>query len=299
MSFLWFLSEYRSPAADAFFQGVTWFGEEIFAIVVICFLYWCLSKKAALFLGFSYFSAGLVLQALKLTFRIERPWILDPDFKAVESALPKATGYSFPSGHTQSITSMMGSLALMAPKKWQKCICIVFLILVPFSRMYLGVHTPADVIVSFLVSMTCVVLCYCFIYKKENIQDNPLLIVLILLAVSIAVTVYAAILCSTYHIDPALSTDCFKATGAGMGFAVGYYLESRFIRFEIPKDLKVKILRFLIGVALSVLILKGLKPIIGESLPASCIRYCVTIIWVLAGYPAVFQKTEKRFLKAA
>ena len=101
MTFLWFLSEHRTPALDKIMQLVTYFGQEIIIIALICALYWCADKRFAYLLGFTYFTAGLCVQTLKITFRIPRPWILDTNFSAVESAVPAATGYSFPSGHTQ------------------------------------------------------------------------------------------------------------------------------------------------------------------------------------------------------
>ena len=101
MTFLWLLEGIRTPFLDKLMQLITYLGQEIIIIAVICTLYWCVDKRFAYLLGFTYFTAGLCVQIMKITFRIPRPWILDPEFKAVESALPGATGYSFPSGHTQ------------------------------------------------------------------------------------------------------------------------------------------------------------------------------------------------------
>lgn len=99
MDFLNLLAQYRTPAGDAFFQGVTLLAQETFVVVVICWLFWCSNKKLAYCLGFTYFSSGLLVQGLKITFRVPRPWLLDPAFEPVASAVPGATGYSFPSGH--------------------------------------------------------------------------------------------------------------------------------------------------------------------------------------------------------
>ena len=120
MTFLWFLSEHRTPALDKIMQLVTYFGQEIIIIALICALYWCADKRFAYLLGFTYFTAGLCVQTLKITFRIPRPWILDTNFSAVESAVPAATGYSFPSGHTQGATALYFPLALKAKKVWLK-----------------------------------------------------------------------------------------------------------------------------------------------------------------------------------
>ena len=104
MTFLWLLEGIRTPFLDKLMQFITYFGQELIIITFICTLYWCVDKRFAYFLGFSYFTAGLAVQTLKITFRIPRPWVLDPDFHAVESTISGATGYSFPSGHTQGAT---------------------------------------------------------------------------------------------------------------------------------------------------------------------------------------------------
>ena len=110
MEFLYFLEGIRTPIGNEFFQFVTYFGQEMLLVAVICIFYWCLDKSFAYQLALTYFSAGLCVQALKITFRIPRPWILDPEFAPVKSAVPAATGYSFPSGHTQGGTCLFAPL---------------------------------------------------------------------------------------------------------------------------------------------------------------------------------------------
>lgn len=141
MEFLEFLAGYRTGALDVFFQGVTYLAQEVFVIAVICWLYWCSNKKLAYTLGFSYFTSGLLVQGLKITFRIPRPWVLNPEFKAVESAVAGATGYSFPSGHTQSCTALFGTLGFHVKKAAAKILCGVMIFLIGFSRMYWLPHT--------------------------------------------------------------------------------------------------------------------------------------------------------------
>ena len=245
MSFLWFLSDLRTPAGDFFFQQITYLGQEIFVVAVICWLYWCVSKKSAYILGFSYFLSGLLIQALKITFRVPRPWKLDSSFKAVESALPEATGYSFPSGHTQSITALFGTLALSARKKWQTVLCFVIIFLVGFSRMYLGVHTPLDVSVSFALSLLSAILCWYIFNKKEFIWTKPFILALILGICSLLLCAYSLALYSSGTINVDYSMDCLKASGAGCAFAIGYYVETTRIRFEIADTWKKRILMLL------------------------------------------------------
>ncbi len=162
MDFLRLLAEYRNPSATALFQVFTWLGEELFVVAVLCMLYWCVHKGLAYRLCLVYFISGLAVQVLKITFRIDRPWMLDPDFLPVQSAMATATGYSFPSGHTQSATALFGSLLFLAAGRQWKCsrqkaaacfLCAAAIAAVGLSRMYLGVHTPKDVMVSFAVSI--------------------------------------------------------------------------------------------------------------------------------------------------
>ena len=293
MDFLHFIAQYRTPEADLFFQGITYLAQEVFVIAIICWLFWCSNKKLAYTLGFSYFLSGLLVQALKITFRIPRPWILDPAFAAVPSALAGATGYSFPSGHTQSITALFGTLALHAKKWHQKLLCAAIIVLVGFSRMYLGVHTPKDVLTSFFLSIGCTLVCYVLFYRKEAAAGREALISLLMAVMSAALVLYAAVLYQNSTIELHYAQDCIKASGAGMAFALGYYVEQKYIRFSPPAKTRQKVLRLAVGLAVALLLQTGLKPIIGESLPASFLRYFLVVAWALMFYPVLFTKKQR------
>lgn len=148
MGFLRFLEGIRNPVFDFFFSIITYLGGEIVFMAVAMILFWCVSKKEGYYILTVGFIGTIINQFLKITFRIARPWVLDPEFKPVESAIEEATGYSFPSGHTQNSVGTFGGIALAFKKRWVRITCIILAVLVPFSRMYLGVHTPLDVFVS-------------------------------------------------------------------------------------------------------------------------------------------------------
>ena len=158
MEFLRLLESIRIPALNVFFSGITYCGDEIAFMVTAFALFWCVNKRT----GYYAFLVGLFgtvgNQWLKIACRIPRPWVLDPNFTIVESARAAATGYSFPSGHTQNAVGTFGAMALRTERKWVRGVCIALIVLVPFSRMYLGVHTPLDVGVAFLMAAALLVL---------------------------------------------------------------------------------------------------------------------------------------------
>lgn len=293
MAFLRFLAPLRSDAGVLFFQGVTYLAQELVVIAIICWLFWCSNKKLAYTLGFSYFLSGLLVQGLKITFRIPRPWVLDPDFKAVESAIPGATGYSFPSGHTQSATSLFGTLGFYFKKNAAKAVCFLLIVLVGFSRMYLGCHTPKDVLVSFVLSILCSLLCYFLLYKKESLKGHEGVASLFMAAVCMLLTAYALWLYHGQVIDLSYAQDCVKASGAGLAFSIGYYVEQRHIRFSVPDSASAKIIRLVVGLVVAVVLQEGLKPLIGESLPASFVRYFLVVGWILIIYPFLFSRKSR------
>ena len=297
MEFLHFLSQFRTDGGDIFFQLITYTAQELFVVGIICWLFWCSNKRLAYTLGFSYFTSGLLVQGLKITFRIPRPWILDPSFQPVPSAVPGATGYSFPSGHTQSITALFGTAALHFRKRLYQALCFAVIFLVGFSRMYLGCHTPKDVLVSFILSFLCVTVCYHYIYMKKSFEKAPGKVAGIMLLISLALSFYSVLLEKTGYIELVYAKDCLKAGGAGAAFALGYYLEQRFIRFAHLQNTKQKILRFIFGLLGALLILEGIKPLIGTSLAASFLRYFLAVFWILAVYPFLFSKYAARTKK--
>ena len=295
MTFLWLLEGIRTPFLDKLMQLITYFGQELIIIAVICVLYWCADKRFAYLLGFTYFTAGLCVQSLKITFRIPRPWILDPDFTAVKSAVPGATGYSFPSGHTQGATCLFFPLALKAQNIWCKILCILAFLSIGFSRMYLGCHTPKDVLVSMLIS----ILVSLVIWKFQTflLDDSRYLkqIASILALLSFAVAAYALVLKSNGTIETKYATDCCKAAGAGLGFAIGWHIERTKMNFDTHTgNIVTQILKLIIGLIIALLIKEGFSTIFGSSILAKMAEYFILVLWVLVIYPFIFSKILRR-----
>lgn len=294
MEFLRLLEQARFPAADVFFQFCTFLGQDIPVLLLICAIYWCFHKRTAQQIALSFFLSGILLQNLKITCRIERPWVLDPSFKPVLSAVPAATGYSFPSGHTQTAASLFSTLALRAKKRQFRIFCVCLFLLVGFSRMYLGVHTPADVGAALLIACTVSYVLHLFLKKNRfcRLSCFPLV------CGAFFTLIYAGFLVQRGVLDPFLSKDCFKLGASALGFAAGCRFEQRFVRFRKPRSVIKGISRFSFGV-LSALFLKfGLKVLLGRSIPAEILQYFLLLLWMTGIYPWLFSFDLRQFRHA-
>lgn len=295
MDFLRLLESIRTPLGEAFFLFATYGGEEIMLLGLICVTYWCIDKKLAYRMTFAYLPSALAVNVIKLTCRVERPWMRDPSFRAVEKAKASATGYSFPSGHTQNATALFGTLAYVARKIWLRILLVLLIPLVMLSRMYLGVHTPSDVLVSFCVSSVIVLGMNLLADKLEMNGKRRLIIMIFLMIIATATMIYTFVLYHTGTIAYKDAADSFKGCGAGLGFALCWYLENEYVKFD-PKcsGLGLQLLKFAIGLA-GVLILKsGIKylfaALFGQSFFTDVFRYFVVMLWAMLGMPLLIKK---------
>lgn len=289
MGFLWQLSSIRTPFLNAVFKFFSSFGEETIVIVLICFIYWCCNKDLAYRIGLSYFISGLTVNILKITFRVPRPWILDPDFQPVDGATTTATSYSFPSGHTQTATSLYIPMGVTVEKKWFKAMMCIITMGVAFARMYLGVHTPADVITALLIGFFTALI-VCKLLAQKNLR-NTVMLTLVSLVMALGASVYALILYKNGTLPIDYAEDIIKVAGAATAFAIGFYIETKYINFdEKYGSLIEQLVKLLLGLGIVIALKIGLKPILGTSLLACFARYFLMIFWVMVIYPMLIKK---------
>ncbi len=308
MSILYFFESIRNPVLDTVMLALTKLAEEYVFIVAALLIFWCIDKKN----GYYMMTVGLVgitlNQWLKMLFRIPRPWIIDPNFKAVEASTPAANDFSFPSGHTQNAVGTYGSIARFTRRKWLRIICVILAVLIPVSRLYLGVHTPLDVGVSFVIGIALVLAMYPLIKKTD---EKPCILGIIFAVCSvlmIAFLVFAYI--RPFEVTEAWQTQCIdgamtnvsKMLGATLGILVSWLLDLKYIKFETKAPWYVQIIKVVGGVGvvfgLKTLFKIALFAVLGDgSIPALIIEYFLVIIVATALVPMTFKPLNILFTK--
>ncbi len=300
MEFLKFLEGLRNPVLDAFFGAVTHLGEETFFIIFGIIIFWCINKKEGYYILTVGFMGTVINQFLKLLFRIPRPWVRDKSFTIVESARAEATGYSFPSGHTQSSMGVFGSLARWHNNLWLRTITVALCILVPFSRLYLGVHTPLDVGVSAGVALILIFGIYPIIKGFFENKRTMRILFGVMFLMSLAYLLFTRLFSFPADVDAANlqhgTENAYKMAGCTLGVIIGFEIDSRFTDFDTSGNIYCQLLKLVCGIIPLLLIKEGLKAplglIFGDCI-AHLVRYLLLVVFVMAVWPLTFRFFKK------
>lgn len=284
MEFVRMLQDIRfsvPDAVDGFFAFVSSYAFNVaIPMVMICYILWFVDKRGGLLLSLNYSFSMLFAWIVKGWVRQPRPWELDPEIDPYDPSVKGKSTYSFPSGHTASVLSSYGTAAAIIRTGWFRAFCIVMMILVPFSRMFLGMHTPADILGS--VAVVIAVCAVNHIIIKLFYDDRR-----IILAIYTALTVAAAALCMAVGGDIHYITPC----GICLGTAVGTFLEDRYVGYSIPVlSVKKAVLRLVLGMMI-MLVLFGI-PYLFHSDIGTIIGGFLTMVFATAVYPMIMKRMD-------
>ena len=297
MGLLYWLEDLRTPWLDTVMSLVTRLGEETVFMAVAVIVFWCVSKNLGYYLLTVGFLGTVLNQFLKLLFRIPRPWVLDPEFTVVGDAKVAATGYSFPSGHTQNAVGTFGAIARWSIRhRWLQVICVVIALLVGISRMYLGVHTPLDVGVSLLVAAALVFLVYPIVRSAERNPCRMLVFIGVMVVLSGAYLAFVSFFPFPADIDgenlASGVSNAWKLLGASAGLLAACWADWKYLRFETVAVWWVQILKVVVGLALVLAVKAGLKApllaLIGHEGVASMVRYLLLVLVAGILWPMCF-----------
>ncbi len=305
MECLLWLESIRNPILDAIMQTVTYLGDEIFFIIIALLVFWCVDKREGYYLLFVGFFGTMINQFLKLLCRIPRPWVREPKLSIVEAARGGAEGYSFPSGHTQSAVGNFGTIARWNKNRTLRVVCVGLILLVAFSRMYLGVHTPADVGVSLLIGGVLVFVFYPIM--KKALEDTRVMYALIgtMVLCSLAFVFYANL--TDFPVDENYENilsgrkNSYSLFGALLGFAIAYPVEKKYIGFSEKGCLWAQVCKVTLGLVGLLAVKEGLKLLFSamgmDWLGFHAFRYCAVVLFAALVWPLTFPFWNRMFKK--
>jgi len=295
------IQKLKSPALTAILMFITDLGTDLFYLPVILFLFWWVDEKKGFRLGILMLLSAWINTLLKDVFKQPRPFNFDPSL-----GLAYEPTYGVPSGHAQfSLCFWVPVAAWFAEKKSGRrrivvwAAAIFFILLIGFTRLYLGVHFPTDLLAGWLMGAIILFL-MCFL--------NPLFIKHLsgqTRAHNILAAITALAMISVYPDDRSLPA-------VFLGFYIGYNIMKKNFPFSAQSEIKEKKLftmfsRCLIGFAGLVAIYVVLRlllpgeaslfsyvPMWGQASPfyelGRFIRYGMVGLWASAGAPMVFQR---------
>ena len=310
INFLLFLQNLRIghfEYFDKFFLSITIFGEFWLPTLICAITYWCIDFRAGIYL-FSLEGINVIFaHLLKMIACVYRPWVLSNEIQPSELAVPFAKGYSCPSGHSAMSSSVVGGTAYLLRKKKLICVLLICLILlIGFSRMWLGVHTPQDVLFGLTIGLILIFAVNKIIDWAENNTNRYLYLAGIINIFAILALIYIKYF-NSYRIDyvdgellvnPQKSIYVtFAVYAFVLGLLNGCFICRKYFPFN-PKETSVKnrVIRGLIGGVGIIAILKFIVEYIimnGLSLTTACPAMFVTGIFITLIYPIIFTKIEK------
>ncbi|MBN2158744.1 MAG: phosphatase PAP2 family protein [Spirochaetes bacterium] len=268
---------------DRFMLTITFAGSNLFYTMTLPVLYWCWDRKKALYTGAVFLIAMSVNDTLKVLFSHPRP---DPERLlpgiAELTARHRPRGPGFPSGHTQGSLAFWGAITYMARNRTVTVASALLIILVPYSRIYLGVHYLGDVIGGYLFGLLClaaIIPAARFTEKHYRAFNTAILT--------------SAVIVIPFIIFIAVPGDYINTTmGTISGFMTGALMAEGRIAFNTRNRPRNQIAKTVLGLSVVAALRFGLKRLL-PGVPASgFFIYWLIGFWCSLGAPWVFSKIK-------
>lgn len=298
------LRELSGGIFNDLFAFITTIAVDYYVIIPVVIIMWAIDKKKGIFAYTSYGVSSFINAILKSTFCVYRPWIRDSRIEPLASAMSGAASYSFPSGHATSASSVY--LAIRNKYKKYKAVsifCIAITATTMFSRMFVGVHTPQDVVVGLLIGIVSVIIVD---YISKYIDSNPdkdWLVLLITIIITIIGLMYVGFkpyptdyVDGKILVDPvSMTINSFKDPGTFFGVVVAWFIERRYINYSIEGTTYQKIIRCVIGVALMIvyytIVINGISKLININIIYFLTRALLPILCICV-YPLTWSNRK-------
>ncbi len=272
----------RTPELDFVMKLITLLGTEGFYLVALPILFWCWNREIGVRIGVLFLLSALLNFDLKHFFHLPRPFIKDPNVQVMA-----AYDFSFPSGHAQLAMVFWGFIAYLKAKPRYYIAALLIILVVGFSRIYLGVHYPTDVIAGWAIGFLSLLV---FIAVEKKIaawlmQRSLLVHYSVVIAIPL-------ILAALY---PHIRAWIIAFTMIGLG--MGYILNRKYLQNHQHRRFKLNLLRYVLGILVVITLFLGLRYVLpGESsgfYPLyRCLRYFLTGFIVSFVIPLLFERLK-------
>lgn len=298
--------ELTGGVLNNFFAFITTIAVDYYMAIPALILFWAIDKRKGVQVIMSWGTSLGSNALLKSTFCVYRPWIRSSEVHPLPEVIGGATGYSFPSGHSTSTAGFYFGLSNAYRKHKGLCIfSIIMVLLTMFSRNYVGVHTPQDVVIGCLTGLLVALLIHkLLLWADKNPQKD---IWVLLGAAGITALLLSYIYFKPYPMDyvngellvdpKKMKVDGFKDPGVFFGIILGWFLERRFINFDISGTNYQKTMRCLVGGLLYVFLYTAVFGPLGKAIsfgPVYFILQATQVCLFMTVYPILFKRIENR-----
>jgi membrane-associated phospholipid phosphatase len=296
-----------NPMLTQVMESFTSLGAELFYMLVMPAVLWCFSASLGIRLGLALLISAGLNAVLKLAFSLPRPFWVNARIRA----LSVEASFGLPSGHAQNAVVLWGYLAYRLRRWWATLAALFLILAISFSRIYLGVHFPADVVAGWIVGALVLAL---FIlleqpighWLKQRTLPTRILIAILfslgllglgwLAAQTSAGRVLPAEWAAAFHralggtipFTPGSVEDIVAGAGALMGFSVGAVLLDDWGRFTNGRGVWLRLARFFVGLVGILALQLGLNALLPEGEAFRFLRYGLLGWWISYGAPRAF-----------
>ena len=209
---------------NGFFEFISTPLVYVVPILIVALVYlWFIDKRFGRLVLLTLLSTTCITNIVKCAVKEPRPWIIDDSIHPSEAAMGDAKGYSFPSGHSSSTVSGYGQISFRVGNILRIAL-IVLISLIVFSRLYLGVHTPLDVIAGITIGIVMIFLNQ-YLSRLSDRDDRTFYIVC---AGYVMFAVVTGVCIASFDV---ITTKYAAEIGALAGASLGIAIEHRFVGY--------------------------------------------------------------------
>jgi membrane-associated phospholipid phosphatase len=269
---------------DLFMATVTQLGNQMFYVIILPIAYWTWEKKTTLKIGAVFLISAVFNDSFKELYGNPRPdpaRLLD-GIRELNLAYIPHNSPGFPSGHTQGAVTFWGSVFLYIKSNPVRAIALILILLIPYSRIYLGVHFLGDVTGGFVIGAVLLALIIPLNGAAERRwQDiNGMAIIITITALPLLLLLILP------------GRNLYQPLGVISSMVCGAYMAHDRIAFSPKNGPGAAAVKVILGLTVVILLKAGLKPLLPVNALGGYFRYWLIGFWVSFGAPLLFSCFE-------